>query len=218
MKNTKISLMKTLKFTLSIALSFCFSMLLHAQSFEGLIEFTKTFGDRVVTYKYFVKGDQVRIEEIGPDGQIYGVQVINTKSQEMLSFSPERKLYMDVPRNNVEMKANVDSKKTGKTLDVAGHKSEEVVVSDKDEDRQITFYLANKNFDFMMPMLKTLNRRDKLSIYYQMLNPDKGSFPMKAVEVIGGKEESVTLVTKVEEKKLGADLFRIPEGYQKFEK
>ena len=38
--------------------------------FSGNIEFKKTVGKIVVTYKYFVSGDNVRLEEINENGNI----------------------------------------------------------------------------------------------------------------------------------------------------
>lgn len=210
--------MKTLKFTFAILLAFCLTSMMSAQSFQGMIEFTKKYGERTVTYKYFIKGDDIRIEEIGPEGKTYGVQLINIKEDKMLSFSPERKLYMDAPRNTVEMTASIDANSTGNANTVAGYKTREIVVKDKEEDRQITFHIADENFDFFLPMLELMNRRDKFSIYYQMLDVKAGSFPMKAIEVIAGKEESVLEVTKVEKKTLDANLFQVPDGYTKFER
>ena len=43
--------------------------LVSAQPFEGIIEFTKTTGPVVTTYRYYVKGDRIRIEVVGLDGQ-----------------------------------------------------------------------------------------------------------------------------------------------------
>jgi len=43
---------------------------IQAQSFEGTIEFTKTTGPVVTNYKYYIKGDHVRIEELSSRGAV----------------------------------------------------------------------------------------------------------------------------------------------------
>ncbi|HRH36912.1 MAG TPA: hypothetical protein PK760_01120, partial [Flavobacteriales bacterium] len=50
-----------------------FSTNLNAQGFEGVIEFTKTTGPVITNYKYYVKGDRIRIEEISSRGEVQGI-------------------------------------------------------------------------------------------------------------------------------------------------
>ena len=49
---------------------FAITAAIQAQSFEGTIEFTKTTGPVVTNYKYYVKGDHVRIEELSSRGNV----------------------------------------------------------------------------------------------------------------------------------------------------
>ena len=48
-----------------------FTTMTQAQSFEGVIEFKKTSGPVVTSYKYYVKGDHVRIEEVSSKAVSY---------------------------------------------------------------------------------------------------------------------------------------------------
>ncbi|MCB0814093.1 MAG: hypothetical protein KDB87_13160, partial [Flavobacteriales bacterium] len=61
-----------------------------AQAFEGVIEFTKTTGPVVTTYRYFVKGDRVRIEEVSSRGEVQGIMLVDTHDRTVTAISPER--------------------------------------------------------------------------------------------------------------------------------
>ena len=52
-----------------------------AQAFEGIIEFTKTTGPVITVYKYYVKGDHVRIEEISARGEVQGIMLVDMRDK-----------------------------------------------------------------------------------------------------------------------------------------
>lgn len=188
-------------------------------SFEGVIEFTKKTGSTEVKYKYFVKGDKMRIEDYGTDGSLQGVMLVDAAANKVIGISPERKLWMDMPNNRQRKDVKIDVQKTGKTKEVAGFSCSEWKVTCKDEDRVITYWLANDGFTFFIPMLKTLNRADKLSIYFLKLSGAEGMFPMMGEE----KKSDGTLITtlkvsSVKKQSLDASLFDIPKGYSKYDK
>lgn len=188
-------------------------------SFEGFIEFTKKTGSTEVKYKYFVKGDKMRIEDFGTDGTLQGVMLVDVAANKVIGISPERKLWMDMPNNRQRKDVKVDVQKTGNTKDVAGFKCTEYKVTCKDEGRVITYWLANDGFSFFIPMLKTLNRADKLSIYFLKMTGVDGMFPMLGEE----KKDDGTVITtlkvsSVKMQAMDATLFEIPKGYSKYDK
>src|SRR5688572_4953639 len=92
--------MKNKIFTLMLlvsAVSLSFVLPQAADAFEGTIDFTKTTGTTVQKYKYIVKGEKIRIEDFGTDGTLQGVMLVNTTTNKVISLSPDRKLYMDMP-------------------------------------------------------------------------------------------------------------------------
>lgn len=95
-----------------------------AQSFEGTIEFTKTTGPVVTNYKYFVKGEHIRIEEINARGDAQGIMLVDTRDRTVTALSPDRKLYLDVPNMRLPKEVNVEVKKTGEIKELAGYKCE----------------------------------------------------------------------------------------------
>lgn len=190
-----------------------------AQSFEGTIEFTKTTGPVVTNYKYYVKGEHIRIEEISSRGEIQGIMLVDTRDKTVTALSPDRKLYMDVPNIRLPKDVKVDVKKTGEMKEMAGYKCEKWVVKSPSEDRQMTYWMAQDAFDFFIPMLMTLNRKDEQAVFFLKLDEAKGMFPMLGIEQkTDGSEVSRLQVTKVVKAAQKPVLFEIPAGYNKFER
>lgn len=192
---------------------------LQAQSFEGIIEFTKTTGPVVTNYKYFVKGDHVRIEEISARGEVQGIMLVDTRDKTVTALSPDRKLFMDVPNMRLPKDVKADVKKTGEMKDVAGYKCEKWTVKSPTEDRQISYWVAQDAFDFFVPLLETLNRKDEQAVFFLKVEGSKGVFPLIGMEQkMDGSEVSRLEVTKVSKGAQKPALFEIPAGYNKFER
>ena len=63
----------------SLGLSMLFLMLSFsswASPFEGYLEFKWTKSSISTTYKYYVKGENVRVEEINQDGEVEGIMLV----------------------------------------------------------------------------------------------------------------------------------------------
>lgn len=192
---------------------------LTAQSFEGILEFTKTKGPIVSTYKYYVKGDHIRVEEINKDGNVEGIMLVNTKENTVVALSPERKVYMDVPNNRTLPVPNVDVAKMKNRKEIQGYQCSEWKVTSKSDGRVVTYWMAEGKFDFFIPLLNTLKRKENLSNYYLALSGAEGMFPMFGMETTtDGTEVEKLEVTNVRELTIGMDFFVIPTEYTKFEK
>lgn len=189
--------------------------------FEGVIEFTKTKGaNTVVNYKYFVKGEKVRVEEIGEDGSINGIQLVDMSKNEILALSPDRKIYMEAPNNRPPYVVNTEASKTKSTKTINGVKCTKWVVKSTSDDRQIVYWVAKGDYQFFVPMLKTLNRKEKQSTYFLSVGTNVGFFPMMSEETTlsGGVNVSTLKTDKVTVKKLDDKLFVVPAGYKKFDR
>ncbi len=188
--------------------------------FQGEIKFEKTKGNIHVNYKYYVKGDKVRVEEVSDDGAIDGIQLMDLKENKVYALSPERKLYMEAPNRRPAAELSVDVKKTGKSKEVLGYKCYEYVVTNKAEDRKIVYWITKGEYNFFIPMLKTLNRKEKQAMYYLKIDGVAGHFPMLSTEYIlsSGDVVSELKATKVSDKDLKQALFEVPAGYTKFER
>ncbi|MBK8615148.1 MAG: DUF4412 domain-containing protein [Flavobacteriales bacterium] len=206
------------RFILSLALLGSLSAA-QAQAFEGVLEFTKTTGPVVTNYKYYVKGDHIRIEEISARGDVQGIMLVDTRDRTVIALSPERKLYMDVPNMRLPKDVETEIKKTGEMKDMAGYKCEKWVVKSPREDRVITYWVANDEFNFFVPLLETLNRKDEQAVFFLEIKDAKGVFPMLGVEnKLDGAEVSKLEVTKVIKVAQKPTIFEIPAGFNKFER
>jgi len=190
-----------------------------AADFEGIIEFTKKTGSTEIKYKYYIKGDKVRIEDFGTDGSLQGIMIVDMKANKVTGLSPERKLYMDMPNNRVRKESVISVEKTGATKTFAGFTCSEWKVTSDEDDRIITYWMGEGKFNFFIPMLKTLNRADKLSTYFIKLTGAQGMFPMMGEE----KKKDGTLittlkVTSVRSQVLNGAQFEIPKEYTKYDK
>lgn len=195
------------------------SFAMNAQSFEGIIEFTKTTGPVVTNYRYFVKGGHVRIEEISSKGNVQGIMLVDTREKSVTALSPDRRLYMDVPNMRLPKDVKAEMKKTEETKQLVGYACEKWTVKSPVDDRQITYWVAQDAFDFFVPLLETLNRKDEQAVFFLKMEDTKGVFPMLGIEQkLDGSEVSRLEVTKVVRGEQRPALFEIPQGYTKFER
>jgi len=191
----------------------------NAQSFEGKIEFTKTIGPVTANYTYYVKNHLIRVEEIGENGDLQGIMIVNTKENTVTALSPERQMFIDVPNNRSPKAVKVDVNKTTNTKTINGYTCNEWIVSCTEDGRSVSYWVAKDNFDFFIPMLNTLNRKDKLAVYFNLIPDAAGVFPMEGLEKkINGADISKLQVNKITKGTQNDMLFQIPQDYARFEK
>jgi hypothetical protein len=215
--------MKTIKSTLklvSVILLLSFNGIAQ-QAFEGIIEFKKIGTTDTTYYSYIIKGNMVRIDELNSiTKRSDGTFLVNLEQKSQITINHERKLYMD--KNSpaaTPVKGSCDIKKTGNTKTFHGYKCQEVLVTNKEEETKITYYLAEDKFSFFNPLLNILNRRDKSSLYFLKITELSETFPMLSIQTDWkGKETAKLEVTKITKKIVDPALFEIPKGYSKFEK
>ncbi|MBP6311534.1 MAG: DUF4412 domain-containing protein [Flavobacteriales bacterium] len=196
-----------------------FTTMTQAQSFEGVIEFKKTSGPVVTSYKYYVKGDHVRIEEVSSKGEVQGIMLVDTHDKTVVALSPERKLFMDVPNMRLPKEVETSITKTNETKEMLNYKCEKWVVKSNAEDRLITYWVAADAFDFFIPLLQTLNRKDEQAVFFLEIPDSKGVFPIVGMEQkIDGAEVGRLEVSNIVKGPQKDALFEIPVGYNKFER
>ena len=207
------------KFGLSIFAAVMIASASLAQ-FEGEIIFEKNVGKIHVIYKYFVKGNDIRIEEVSEDGTIDGIQLMDLDTKKTSALSPERKLWFETPNRRPAKSLDVDIKKTGKIDIVLGKKCFEVIVTNKAQDRKIVYWITKGDYKFFIPMLETLNRKENQAMYYLEIEGMENHFPMLSTEHVlsTGDVVSTLKAEKIESKTINAETFIIPEDYGKFER
>jgi Domain of unknown function (DUF4412) len=209
---------KTL-FTLSLIVAFGFSAF--AQSFEGTIEFKKAGTADTTKYVYTVKGNKVKIDEIGSKSKKpEGTFMVDLDAKTMLSLNHERKLYMDQKSPSTPViKGKCDVQKGKNTKTLQGFKCTEYIVTNNEENTKIVYYIAAGNYTFFEKLLRQLNRKDKSSTYFLQIPGLNNGFPMLSIQSdLTGVETGRLEVLKVNAKTVDASTFQIPAEYKKFEK
>jgi hypothetical protein len=189
--------------------------------FEGVIEFTKKSATDTTSYVYYVKGNTVKIDEIGARSKkVEGSFIVNMDNKTLTMLNHDRKIYMDqaIPATPVT-KGKPEVKKGDGSKTIQGYKCQEYSVTNTEENTKITYWLAQDKFTFFEKLLRQLNRKDKSSVYYLLLPDIKNAFPMMSTQTdLTGKPMVTLEVTKITKKEIDATMFQIPKGYNKFEK
>jgi hypothetical protein len=187
--------------------------------FEGEIRFKKQKSS-ITEYAYFVKGDRVRVEEYGTDGSTKGVMLVDLNAGTVTALSPDRKLFMDATNEKVPSKAHPQLTKTGNSKTINGMAcSEWEAVSEKEQTKVTYWVIDEAKFPFFERLLRTLNRKDRLSKYWIELPGIENKFTMVGIEkTLEGAQRTKLEVIKMEKKTIDEGMFSIPKDYVKFEK
>lgn len=190
-----------------------------AQSFEGVIEFKKMTESDTTGYIYYIKGDKVRIDEIGTRSKkVEGSFIIDTKAGTMKFLSHDRQTWGAHKSGAAPAVAGKPViTKTTNTKVLHGYKCTEYVVKNPDENTTISYWMASGKFTFFKPMLKLLNRKEKFATYYLLLPVKDGAFSLIAKQTDNsGKETGRLEVTRIEKKTIDAAQFEVPKEYKEF--
>lgn len=208
-----------MKKLLSVVTGFIFVSAVSAQSFEGTIEFKKMSEKDTTSYVYYVKGDKVRMDEIGKTSKkVEGSFLIDLKAGTMKFISHERRTWGEhKPGQTPGTVGTPKVEKTNNTKVIQGYKCTEYIVKSTEEGTKISYWMTTGKFNFFKPMLKLMNRKEKFSIYYLTLPVKDGSFSLVAIQSdLSGKENGRLETTKITKKTLEASLFDIPKDYKEF--
>jgi hypothetical protein len=167
------------------------------------------------TYIYYVKGDNVRLEEYGSKKTITDLAVINLKEEKVYLLSPERKSYM-VLRTAASSKdmTNTKVEMTKDSKIILGYPCKKWVVSNADYKAKVTYWVTSGNYDFFVKLLSTLKRKDYAALFYQQVPAAIGYFPMVSVWTdLNGNEMERLEVIKIDEHVLRGNFFNIPADY-----
>jgi hypothetical protein len=210
-----------LKFIGIVTMVAGFSTLTIAQSFEGSIEFKKASATDSTNYVFYIKGPNIRIDEMGT--QLHGAEgtfLVNLDQKTMESLNHDRKLYIDQKTPPATVSKGLFIVKKGTAVkDLQGYKCTQYTVTNKQEGTHIIYWLAKDKFSFFVKLLHQLNRKDKSSIYFLQIPNTKNMFPMLSIQQdLEGNESMRLEVTKIGKRGIDANMFELPVGYTKIEK
>lgn len=202
--------------------SLTLSVAAFAQSYEGSIEFKMETNKDTTTNIYYVKGNDVKLDQIGrKSGKVEGSFVFNLATNEIKFVNPVRKVWGEHKSETAPtIKGTCVSTKGAATKTIQGQKCTEYIVKNTEENTVITYWIASGKYDFFVPLVKAWNRKDKQSIYFnQIKNLPKGAMPMLSEEkqISDGKLLSKLEVSKMSKGAIDASKLTIPAEYKKFE-
>lgn len=198
------------------------SVMAIAQSYEGSIEFRMETLKDTTTNIYYVKGHDVKLDQIGrKSGKVEGSFIFNTQTNEIKFVNPVRKVWGEHKSETVPViKGTCISTKGKNTKVIQGQKCAEYIVKNTEENTEITYWIVSGKYDFFAPVVKAWNRKDKQSIYFnQIKNLPKGSMPLLSEEktISDGKLISKLEVSKMTKGGIDDAKLAIPDDYKKFE-
>jgi hypothetical protein len=193
-----------------------------AQDFEGTIEFKMETNKDTTTNIYYVKGNDVKLDQIGrKSGKVEGSFVFDLSTKQIKYVNPVRKVWGEHKSETTPaIQGNCVSSKSGTIKTIQGQKCTEYVVKNTEENTEIAYWIAPGKYDFFAPMVKAWNRKDKQSIYFnQIKDLPKGSMPFLSEErtLSDGKLVSKLEVSKITKGNIDASKLAIPADYKKFE-
>jgi hypothetical protein len=216
--NVKPKTMK--KIFLSFGL-FAFTVAAFAQ-FEGNIEFRMETKKDTTTNLYYVKGNNVKLDQIGKkSGKVEGSFVFDLAAKSIKFVNPARKVWGDHKSETPPaIKGTCEVTKGKAPKMVAGKMCTEYTVKNTEENAQIVYWITSEKYDFFVPLVKLWNRKDKQSIYFnQIKDLPKGAMPMLSVETTLDTKLTMSKleVLKIEKKAIDAATVSVPSDYKKFE-
>lgn len=186
--------------------------------FEGTIDFTRTKGDKVTKYRYYVQGNAIRIEEYSSSGDVVNIMLVDADESFCVAINTARKMWKDSYSNKERAAGDVEVSKTTETQQVQGYKCTKYVVINNTNGSEVHYWVGGSDFDFFGPTLKVMNRKDKLARYFQALGDTNGAFPIIGEEYDADGNLLMRLeVTAFTPGEVANELFEIPEGYQELE-
>jgi hypothetical protein len=193
-----------------------------AQDFEGTIEFKMETNKDTTTNIYYVKGNDVKLDQIGrKSGKVEGSFVFDLSTKQIKYVNPVRKVWGEHKSETTPaIQGSCISSKSGTIKTIQGQKCTEYVVKNTEENTEIAYWIAPGKYDFFAPMVKAWNRKDKQSIYFnQIKDLPKGSMPFLSEErtLSDGKLVSKLEVSKINKGTIDASKLAIPADYKKFE-
>jgi len=210
--------MKKFTFLFTICLFFT-STAFCQNSFEGKITCMQYNGVDTSYFSFYVKNEHVKFTDSKTDtGKEQSIILVNFKANTTVTLSPQRRQYYDYHAPDFQKlpgKTNVT--KTTNTKTINGYLCTEYIVENQQEDAKISYWIADGNFTFFLPMLKALSLNYGYYCQYYLEIPNTSNmFPMEAYKTdMKGNTKGFMKATKVTSVSLEDGIFFIPQSYTK---
>lgn len=204
-----------------VFLGIIYSLTIVAQGFNGSMDFKYMTQKDTTANVYHVKNKLVKLDQYSRKGNnIEGSFLFDLTANEIKFLNPKRKLWGKQRSETPQVIKGTCLVTKGGTKKVAGVKCTEYTVKNTEENTVVTYWIAQEQFTFFIPLIKLWNRKDKQSIYFaQIKDLPEGSMPLMSEEkqLSDGKLLTKLEVTNISNKAPDDATFAIPAGYTKFD-
>ncbi|MGC8803030.1 MAG: DUF4412 domain-containing protein [Bacteroidales bacterium] len=190
-----------------------------ANSFEGSITWVKQSLYDTTFYTYYISGDRIRIDEKDSRNEVRRVYLVNIAKEDVYIIDPSRKMYTKLKKMLSAPKESKHFvvKKTDNFKIIKGVKCYQWRVKNVHLNSEITYWVAQKNFDFFDKMVKVLNQTDKSWEFFNSIPQSSGYFPMLYEERTLLRDKKMkTFVLEIEQHRIDSSVFNIPKDYTHF--
>jgi hypothetical protein len=193
---------------------------LQNKNFEGKIVFTKTTLTDTLSIVWQIKGDYARIEYFDHEKQLTKYKILNRKTGDVITASPDRKLYKQsfYKSTDNDVIKDLEVEETHNYKDVDGKRCYQWLVKNTKTNTLVSYWLVKeKLFDFT-EFQEMVESSEKLLNYYPSI-PNAGEFfPLETTErsLLWEYRMSYT-VTEIKQTKINDSVFKLPNGYKLFE-
>ncbi|HTF04499.1 MAG TPA: DUF4412 domain-containing protein [Bacteroidia bacterium] len=196
----------------------CLSMTaaLTAQDFEGIVEFKKQEGKSQENWVWYVKGDQVRVDEFQPGSRVLkGCYLMNTKDKTAKYLDHTAKTWSNHVAAPSTAPAGCTVAETKNSKEFQSYKTTEYTLKTPVDTMHFSYWISTGKFGFFKPAVQLLGPTNMYFKYYWALEPKDNTMPMLVTRKNAKDEETGRFeVTRIEKRELDANLFNVPADYK----
>ena len=194
-----------------------------SKQFEGKIKFVQETLEDTLYYTYYIKGDYVRLDvldECKGCTVTDNYMIFNLGANSITAVKPSRKMYISVPPkpyvDNKDQNFQIVKSKNNKKIQ--GYKCYQWRVKNKEQNTEVSFWVAQDNFNFFENFLRLWNRSEKHAVYFLQIPETDGFFPMLSEERTTLREQKMTLrVIEIIKQNLDPTIFTIPKDFKSYD-
>jgi hypothetical protein len=189
-------------------------------TFEGRIELVQETHYEKSYFTYFIKNDNVRIDEFDSDHLLIQSLIIKINDEQVYILCPSKKLYTQLTFSDSKKMTSDNFKiiKTENSRIVNGFDCYQWRVKNIERNTEAAYWVSQNNFYFFEDLIKLLNRTDKTFEFFEIIPDSQGFFPMLSVErTLLRKEKLRTYVVAINNEILDESNFIIPPEYKPVE-
>lgn len=192
------------------------SALSNIENFEGKIKIIKEGVYDTIKIEISVKNNIVRIDEINSRNTVLRSYLVNLSHEKIFALSIKEKLFTEIPLNSISNSGNSNELiKTQNSMSINGEICFQWRVKDKRKNSEVTYWVAQRNYNFMKALINILSRSQTPLGILGQFPQENGYLPMLSVDrTLLRKLKESTKIIDIKQQKLPDSMFIIPPDFQ----